>query len=156
MGVFPGLATGASSLSNASQIIKVIGNNIANVNTPGFKRSRATTSEAFYSTLAASNGIQVDKSQVGNGAGQVNIQRIITQGNNKSTGITLDVAIEGAGFFILKDITDPAGQRLLYTRDGSFDLDNNRTLIHKATKNTVQAFTVDAAGATIRLRPPSR
>jgi len=147
MGVFPGLATGASSLSNASQIIKVIGNNIANVNTPGFKRSRATTSEAFYSTLAASNGIQVDKSQVGNGAGQVNIQRIITQGNNKATGITLDVAIEGAGFFILKDITDPAGQRLLYTRDGSFDLDNNRTLIHKATKNTVQAFTVDAAGA---------
>lgn len=144
MGVFPGLSTGASSMRNASNIIQVIGNNIANANTSGFKRSRASTSEAFYVNLSSATGSR-DKTQVGNGAGQVIVQKIITQGNTKATGNPLDMAVEGSGFFILSDPLDPTQQ--FYTRDGSFSLDSTGTLFHRGTGNNVQAFTVDPAGA---------
>ncbi len=145
MGVFPGLATGASSLKNAAQQIQVIGNNIANTNTPGFKRSRATTSEAFYATLQGTLYIQ-GENQVGNGAGQVIVQKIFSQGNATPTGEPLDSAIEGRGFFILSDPSDPTGVKNSYTRDGSFRLDNTRTLIHPGTGRKVRAFGVDATG----------
>jgi len=151
MGVFSGLSTGGSSILNAARQIQVIGNNIANANTPGFKRSRATTSEAFYNTLSLSNGYSVDKSQVGNGASHVLIQRLITQGDTQITGVPLDTSIEGKGFFVLKDARDPAGQNLVYTRDGSFSLDNTRTLVHKGTNQAVQAFTLDANGAVTNI-----
>lgn len=131
-------------MRNASNIIQVLGNNIANANTPGFKRSRATTSEAFYSNLSSETGSK-DKTQVGNGASQVIVQKIITQGNTKATGQPLEVAVEGSGFFVLADALDPTQQ--FYTRDGSFSLDSTRTLFHKGTGKNVQAFTVDATGA---------
>lgn len=144
MGVFPGLSTGASSMRNASNIIQVIGNNIANANTSGFKRSRATTSEAFYVNLSSATGSR-NKTQVGNGAEQVIVQKIITQGNTKATGNPLDMAVEGSGFFVLSDPLDPTQQ--FYTRDGSFSLDSVGTLFHRGTGKNVQAFTVDAFGA---------
>lgn len=135
MGVFPGLTTGASSMKNASNQIQVIGNNLANVSTNGFKRSRALSTDAFYSTLANTMGQQ----QVGNGANPVTVQRLVSQGNTTPTGNPLDAAIEGAGFFVLADPTS-GGQ--FFTRDGSFSLDNTGTLIHGKTGHQVQGFPV--------------
>jgi flagellar hook protein FlgE len=148
MGVFPGLSTGASSMRNASDIIQVIGNNIANTNTPGFKRSRATTSEAFYANLTSALGSK-GNTQVGNGANEVIVQKIITQGNTKPTDNPLDVAVEGSGYFVLADPLDPTQQ--FYTRDGSFSLDSTGTLLHKGTGKNVRAFTVDAAGVATNI-----
>ena len=86
------------------------------------------------------------QNQVGNGAGQIIVQKMISQGTAKPTEEPLDSAIEGSGFFILSDPIDPTGVKKSYTRDGSFRLDNTRTLIHVGTGRKVQAFNVDATG----------
>ncbi len=138
MGLFPGLSTGASSMQNASDQIQVIGNNLANVSTPGFKRSRALTNDAFYSTLTGSLN-----QQIGHGANHVAVQRIVTEGSTRATGNALDMAIGGGGFFVL---SDPVNSNQFFTRDGSFTLDNTNTLIHNGTGNFVQGFPVTNGG----------
>ena len=140
MGVFPGMATGASSMRNAADQIQVIGNNLANANTPGFKRSVARTSESVAFKLPSIGGNASGQvNQIGRGANRPTVQKVLTQGTASRTGLPLDVAIEGTGFFVLKDAIS---NQLSYARDGSFALDNNRTLIHKGTGLLVQSFGV--------------
>jgi flagellar basal-body rod protein FlgG len=106
--------------------IDVISNNLANVNTTGFKKSRADFQDLMYQIVrqpGAATGADTQLPtgiQMGHGVRQVATQKIYTQGDYQSTGNNLDVAIEGDGFFM---ITMPDGT-LAYTRDGSFKKDS--------------------------------
>lgn len=109
----------------------VISNNLANVNTNGFKRSRAVFEDLLYQTLRqpgaqSSQQTQIPSGlQIGTGVRPVAAERIHTQGNLQQTGGALDLAINGAGFFpvLLPDGTTG------YTRDGSFQTDNQGQLV---------------------------
>src|SRR5262245_26545194 len=103
--------------------IDVIGNNLANSNTTGFKESRALFSDLFSLTLRpgtpASGGIGgTNPMQQGLGVQVASVDRMLTQGALNTTGRTFDVALQGHGFFALTD-----GNQTLYSRVGSFGLD---------------------------------
>jgi flagellar basal-body rod protein FlgG len=109
----------------------VISNNLANVNTNGFKRSRAVFEDLLYQTLRqpgaqSSQQTQIPSGlQIGTGVRPVAAERIHTQGNMQQTGNALDVAVNGSGFF---QVALPDGTAA-YTRDGSFQLDNQGQLV---------------------------
>jgi len=109
----------------------VIANNLANVNTSGFKRSRAVFEDLMYQTLRQP-GTQVGDAgqlpsglQLGTGVRLVATERLHTQGGMNPTGNSLDVAIQGRGFF---EVELPDGT-LAYTRDGSLQTDQNGQLV---------------------------
>jgi len=108
----------------------VISNNLANVSTAGFKRSRAVFEDLMYQTLRQP-GAQVGDAnqlptglQLGTGVRTVATERLHTQGNMNQTGNSMDVAIQGRGFF---EVELPDGT-LAYTRDGSLQKDQNGQL----------------------------
>lgn len=112
--------------------IDVISNNLANVNTTGFKKYRADFQDLIYQNLRASGTTTgADNNQVptgiemGHGVKQAATQRIYLQGNYQETGNALDIAIQGDGFF---QITMPDGT-ISYTRDGSFKLDGTGRVV---------------------------
>ncbi|QEL64371.1 flagellar basal body rod protein [Oryzomicrobium terrae] len=111
--------------------LDVIANNLANTSTNGFKRSRAVFEDLLYQTLRqpgaqSSQQTQVPSGlQLGTGVKPVSTARIFTQGNLQNTGNSLDVAINGNGFF---QILMPDGT-IGYTRDGSFQRDNQGQLV---------------------------
>ena len=116
----------ASGMHAQSLNIDVISNNLANVNSNGFKRSRADFQDLLYETLrpagtasAAGNDVPTGI-QVGHGTRPVAIQKIFLQGEYQHTQNELDTAIEGDGFF---QILQPNGE-YAYTRAGAFKLDN--------------------------------
>lgn len=119
----------------------VIANNLANVSTTGFKRSRAVFEDLLYQTLRqpgaqSSQQTQVPSGlQLGTGVRPIATERIHTQGNLQQTGNNLDVAINGNGFF---QILMPDGTTA-YTRDGSFQTDSQGQLV------TSSGFTVQPA-----------
>src|SRR5690606_14977416 len=101
----------------------VIGNNIANVNTPGFKGSQVQFVEMVSQTLRDATAPRGDRGgtnpfQVGLGMGLGGVSTNYTPGNLQSTGLATDLAIEGDGFFVLGD-----GLERYYTRAGMFTLD---------------------------------
>ena len=109
----------------------VISNNLANVSTAGFKRSRAVFEDLMYQTIRQP-GAQVGDAnqlpsglQLGTGVRTVATERLHTQGNMNQTGNSMDVAIQGRGFF---EIELPDGT-LAYTRDGSLQTDQNGQLV---------------------------
>jgi len=109
----------------------VISNNLANVSTSGFKRSRAVFEDLLYQTIRqpgaqSSQQTQIPSGlQIGTGVRPVAAERIHTQGNLQLTGNQLDVAIQGAGFF---QVLMPDGSTA-YTRDGSFQMDSQGQLV---------------------------
>jgi flagellar hook protein FlgE len=105
--------TGLSGLNASSKNLDVIGNNIANANTTGMKSSRAEFADVVASSLGSAGG-----AQAGIGVGIASIAQQFTQGNITITGNSLDVAINGGGFF---QETMPDGS-LAYTRSGDFKL----------------------------------
>ncbi|RIZ66246.1 MAG: flagellar basal-body rod protein FlgG [Methylococcales bacterium] len=111
--------------------LDVITNNLANVNTNGFKRSRAVFEDLLYQNVRQPGG-QTSQStqlpsglQLGTGVKPVAAERLFTQGNLQQTGNDKDVAINGIGFF---QILMPDGTTA-YTRDGSFQVDNQGNLV---------------------------
>ncbi|HEY8191446.1 MAG TPA: flagellar hook-basal body complex protein [Alphaproteobacteria bacterium] len=138
MSLFGSLFTGVSGLSAQSQSTAMIANNIANVNTVGFKRSEA----AFYS-LVTSEG---RSSQYSPGTVAVNrIQRVNQQGPIQQTGSTTDTAISGNGMFPVKrDASDV--QEFLYTRSGSFSEDATG-LLRNTAGFALYGWPLDANGA---------
>ena len=109
----------------------VIANNLANVGTNGFKRSRAVFEDLLYQTLRqpgaqSSQQTQLPSGlQLGTGVRPVTTERIFTQGNLQQTGNSKDVAIQGQGFF---QVLRPDGSTA-YTRDGSFQTDFQGQLV---------------------------
>jgi len=120
------LWTASSGMQAQALNIDVIANNLANVNTSGFKKSRADFQDLLYETLkpagiASSAGTEVPTGiQLGHGSRPAAIQKIFIQGDLQQTQNELDVAIEGDGFF---QILQPNGD-VAYTRAGSFKLDS--------------------------------
>jgi flagellar hook protein FlgE len=125
------LTTGVSALRTFSSALDVIGNNIANVNTTGYKGSSASFAESFSNTLrgsAPSNGTQSSQSsiQVGTGVQLAGIATNFSQGALNSTGNVTDLGISGNGFFIVKDASS---SQQFATRDGQFRLDDKGFLV---------------------------
>ncbi|MCP3983613.1 MAG: flagellar hook protein FlgE [bacterium] len=133
------LFSSVTGLETSSTAISVIGENIANVNTPGFKQRRAE----FSDILGQAMGTGGSFSQTGSGARVARIIRVDSQGSFESSERSTDMAIEGSGFFILDDAT--GGRR--YTRAGLFGFDNQGYLVDKEGFN-VQGFTVDQTTGT--------
>lgn len=147
MALTSALFTGLSGLDVNQTRLNVVGNNIANVNTVAFKSSRALFAPQFYVTDNGgsppdANFGGTNPSQRGLGAVVANIQKNFTPGAISPTGHDTDMAIEGAGFFIVK------GADQQYTRDGSFSLNSAHQLVNGAG-DFVQGFGVDPAGNII-------
>ena len=121
----------ASGMQAQRLNIDVISNNLANVNTTGFKRSRADFQDLLYETLrpagaSSSAGTEVPTGmQVGQGTRPVATQKIFLQGDYHQTENELDMAIEGDGFF---QILQPNGE-VAYTRAGAFKLDSDGRVV---------------------------
>jgi flagellar basal-body rod protein FlgG len=111
--------------------MSVISNNLANVNTTGFKRGRAVFQDLLYQNVRQAGAQSSQDTQLpsglslGTGVRTVATEKLFTQGNVVQTSNSLDLAIEGRGFF---QILLPDGT-LAYTRDGSFQLDNNGQMV---------------------------
>ena len=142
------LFAGVSGLQNHQTRMDVIGNNIANVNTYGFKRNRVNFQDIFYQQLqGAARPTEtlggVNPKEVGLGMSVASIDTIHIQGTFQSTGVGTDLAIQGTGFFVLDD----RGTEL-YTRAGTFALDEQGQLVNPANGMKVQGWmTQDIDGA---------
>jgi flagellar hook protein FlgE len=123
MGISSALYSGVSGLNTNGQAMSVIGNNLANTNTLGFKGSRTIFADLLSGSINGSGG----QSQVGRGVGMSKVDQIFSQGTFESTESNLDVAIEGSGFFILKE---PGDETAYYSRAGSFRFDQNGYLVN--------------------------
>jgi flagellar basal-body rod protein FlgG len=126
------LYTAATGMQAQQLNIDVIANNLANVNTAGFKKSRADFQDLLYQTLRTPGAPSTTSTQsptgiqVGLGARPAAIQRVFLQGDYNQTGNALDLAIEGVGFF---QTTMPDGT-LAFTRAGAFKLDNQNRVVN--------------------------
>ncbi len=131
----------------------VIANNLANVSTTGFKRSRAVFEDLLYQTLRqpgaqSSQQTQVPSGlQIGTGVRPIAAERIQTQGNLQQTGNNLDVAIHGNGFF---QILLPDGTTA-YTRDGSFQSDSQGQLVTSSGFPVQPAMTIPANATSLTI-----
>jgi flagellar hook protein FlgE len=126
----------------------VIGNNISNINTTGFKRGRVSFQDMLYQQMSAAARPTedvggVNPKEVGLGMAVASIDTIHTQGSLQTTGVGTDLAIQDQGFFVLK-----SGEKSYYTRAGAFGLDQDGTLVNPATGMRVQGWmarTIDGA-----------
>lgn len=141
MGISSALYSGVSGLNTNASTMNVIGNNLANANTIGFKGSRTTFSDLLSGSVSGSGGV----SQVGRGSGLSSVDQIFSQGTFEATESGLDLAIEGDGFFILQE---PGDDTLYYSRAGAFELDENSYLV-SAEGLRVQGYLLDENGEVI-------
>ena len=123
MGITSAMYSGISGLNTNSQAMTVIGNNLANTNTIGFKGSRTVFSDLMSSTVFGSGGA----SQVGRGVGVSKIDNIFSQGTFESTSTNTDLAIEGDGFFMLKEV---GNDTTFYSRAGAFRFNQTGYLVN--------------------------
>jgi flagellar basal-body rod protein FlgG len=138
--------------------IDVISNNLANVNTAGFKKSRADFQDLIYQTIrtpgtSSAEGSQVPSGiQVGLGVKPVAVQKIFLQGDFVSTGNSLDMVIEGDGFF---QITRPDGTTA-YSRSGAFKLDSEGRIVNSDGYPLEPGITVPANTVSISVGSDGR
>ncbi|AZV42278.1 flagellar hook protein FlgE [Peribacillus asahii] len=137
--------SGISGLKNMQTKLDVIGNNIANVNTYGFKKSRVTFSDTMNQTIAGASAATENRGgtnakQIGLGSAIASIDTLHTQSSLQNTSRDQDLAISGDGYFLVKN-----GEAEFYTRAGNFYLDDKGTLV-TSDGLKVQAFKVDADG----------
>ena len=131
----------------------VIANNLANVNTTGFKKARAVFQDLLYQNLrqpgaqSSQNTQYPSGLQLGTGVRPVATERIMTQGNLTQTGNSLDVAINGQGFF---QILKPDGT-IAYTRDGTFQLNNQGQLVTSSGYVLQPPVTIPPGAQTITI-----
>ncbi|MDR4505542.1 MAG: flagellar hook-basal body complex protein [Candidatus Scalindua sp.] len=150
------MAAAVSGLKAAQTALSVIGDNLANLNTAGFKSSRTTFSDQFAQTLrsaqAPGNGLGgKNPVQIGSGTSVSSIDMDFTQGGLTPTGKPFDLAIEGEGFFIL---TDGVGDT--YTRVGAFDLDKNDDLVDSASGLKVKGINGSAINVPVNSTVPAK
>jgi flagellar basal-body rod protein FlgG len=140
----PALQTAATGMKAQQTRVEVISNNLANVNTTGFKRSRAQFEDLLYQTVQqpgtvdGSGASTTQEIQVGRGTRLSGVQRVELQGPLEQTGRPMDFAIEGDGFF---QVQMPGGE-LAYTRDGSFTISDQGTLVTNGGYTVVPGITL--------------
>ncbi|RKY06949.1 MAG: hypothetical protein DRP65_11055, partial [Planctomycetota bacterium] len=132
------LTAGVTGLKAHQKMLDVAGNNLANVNTTAFKSSRINFSELLSQTIRKASQPTstiggTNPQQMGSGVGVSGITPDMAQGNLVKTGNPLDMAMEGEGYFVLSD-----GQQSVYTRAGTFAVDQDSTLVDPATGYRVQ------------------
>ncbi len=137
MGLLSSLFAGVSGLNSSGASISIIGDNIANTSTVGYKASRAQ----FVDVLSGNLGGVGGSGQIGAGSRLQGVEQNFTQGSLESTGVTTDLAIDGGGFFIVQDAD---GQ--FFTRNGQFQLDEDQILVNRAGQ-AVQGFGITSNGA---------
>ena len=142
------LYSAISGLKNHQVKMDVIGNNIANVNTTGFKRSRVSFATALSQTMKGASAPSptmggTNATQVGLGAMIGSIDQIMTQGSSQTTGNPTDMMLQGTGFFVLNN----NGQSV-YSRAGGFGQDSEGTLVDPATGAKVQGYSWGADDTT--------
>jgi flagellar hook protein FlgE len=144
-------AVSLSGLENAQTDLSVLGNNIANANTTGFKKS-----DVQFANLVAASAYSNPRDIIGIGSTVASIDQNFTQGPIQQTGSALDLAVSGDGFFTLKS---PITGNNLYTRDGNFSLDSTtaattgNSYIVDANGNRLQVFPTSAAGVISSTTP---
>ena len=142
------LSSGVSGIQQFQNRLDVIGNNIANSNTIAFKAARTDFADAFSQTLqvssASSSGSGQAGMQVGSGVITSSVKNIFTQGALNRTGVGTDLAIDGDGFFVVRD---PVSLVEYVTRAGDFRLDSNNYIITNKG-HRVQGFNTPDQSAT--------
>jgi flagellar hook protein FlgE len=130
-----GFQHGLSGLNAAARNLDVIGNNVANANTTGFKQGRAEFADVYANTLASSAN-----SAIGLGVGVAAITQQFAQGSITTTNSPLDAAINGGGFFRLSN-----NGSISYSRNGQFQLDKSGYVVN-SNGSRLTGFPVDASG----------
>jgi flagellar hook protein FlgE len=134
------LYSGVSGLQNHQTRMDVLGNNVANVNTTGFKKGRVVFQDLLYQQMSGASAPSgdvggVNPKEIGLGMAVGSVDTIHTQGALQTTGVSTDLAIQGSGFFVLQK-----GESKLFTRDGAFGLDKDGRLVNPATGYRVQGW----------------
>lgn len=140
------LFSGVSGLRNHQTKMDVIGDNISNVNTIGFKKSTVNFQDLLVQTMRGASAPQgnlggINAMQVGLGMGLGSISVVNTQGNLQNTGKTTDLAIDGDGFFVVSN-----GTNRFYSRTGTLDVDKNGDLIMVSNGLKVMGWQADSKG----------
>lgn len=133
--MFTSFSTALSALNAHATAVDVVGNNLANLNTPGFKSSVVS----FHDLVTQSLGAGLGETQVGFGVGRPTTIRQFTQGAIQASTGPLDAAIQGDGFLVVKD----KGGTVMYTRGGNLQVDKNGALL-TSTGEKVQGWTEQA------------
>jgi flagellar basal-body rod protein FlgG len=120
------LYTAATGMDAMQTKLDVVANNLANINTTGFKRGRANFEDTFYRNYVIPNENTPTGTAVGLGVRVSSTQTEQRQGAFQNTGNPLDVAIEGRGYF---SVNDPISGETLYTRSGNFSINNQGQLV---------------------------
>jgi len=145
------LWTARTGLDAQQTSLDVISHNLANVSTNGYKRQRAVFEDLLYQTVRQPGAQTTQQTQVGSGlqigtgVRPIATDRLYTQGNLQQTGGSLDVAVQGNGFF---QITMPDGTTA-YTRDGAFQLDNQGNVVTASGYPLADAINIPADTLTI-------
>ncbi len=144
-----GYQQGLSGLAGASNSLDTIGNNIANASPVGFKASRALFADMYANSIASAVN-----NQIGIGTMTAGVQQQFTQGNITSSNSTLNVAINGNGFFQMSN-----NGVTTYSRDGTFQRDKDGYIVNSQKMN-LKGYQADANGvintsATVPLRAPT-
>lgn len=137
MGILSSLFSGVSGLNANGTSLSVIGNNIANLSTVGFKGSKATFADLISSSISGGSGAI----QTGIGVALTSVQGNFSQGSLATSSNVLDLAIDGNGFFIIKDSQNAT----FYSRAGQFRLDKNNNVVDP-TGFKLQGFLADTTG----------
>ena len=130
-----GFQQGLSGLNAASRNLDVIGNNVANANTVGFKQSQTQFSDVFASSLSSSSGVQP-----GLGVQVASVAQQFSQGNVTASDNSLDIAINGSGFYRLSD-----QGAISYSRNGQFHPDKDGYIVNSSGLR-LTGYTANAAG----------
>lgn len=147
------LYSGVAGLQNHQTRMDVVGNNVANVNTIGFKKNRVNFQDMLYQdSQGASRPTDelggVNPKQVGLGVLVSAIDTLHTQGAMQSTGVKSDLAIQGDGFFVLKQ-----GEQTFYTRAGAFGTDADGILVNPANGMRVQGWQAEDVNGQMMVNP---
>jgi flagellar hook protein FlgE len=141
MALSSALFSGISGLNTLGNAMQIIGDNISNVNTIGFKSSNF----AFQDVLSQAISISSGTSQVGRGTTMGDINASFEQGSFESTGNTTDLALSGSGFFM---VNEPGTENIFYTRAGNFRFDKDGYLVNPSGY-IVQGWALDANGGEL-------
>ena len=143
------LFSGVSGLKSHQTRMDVIGNNIANVNTIGFKSSRVTFADTLYQTQTGAAAPTktvggTNPKQIGLGVGVASIDLLFTDASPQATGKNTDLALSGNGLFVVS--TDAAGKDKYYTRAGAFSFDANYNYVVPGSGHHVVGWNADEDG----------
>jgi len=149
----PALWVAKTGLDAQQLRMNVVANNLANVNTTGFKRDHAVFEDLIYQTIRQVGAQSAEDSELpsglalGTGVRPVATEKLFTQGNVTLTGNSLDVAIQGRGFF---QILQPDGS-IAYTRDGTFQVNSNGDVVTSSGFQLQPGLTIPANSQSVTI-----